>query len=61
MKDSKVYFLMILSTLFWGGAFIAAKLSAPFIPPFTLTFLRFLIAIFIYRNSRNGWLSYFLF
>ncbi|MGJ0908987.1 DMT family transporter [Clostridium botulinum] len=47
MKDSKVYFLMILSTLFWGGAFIAAKLSAPFIPPFTLTFLRFLVATLV--------------
>ncbi len=48
MKNSRIYFLMILSTLFWGGgAFIAAKLSAPFIPPFTLTFLRFLIATLI--------------
>lgn len=47
MKNSKVYFLMILSTVFWAGAFIAAKLSAPYIPVFTLTFLRFSIATVI--------------
>lgn len=35
---------MVLTTLFWAGAFIAGKLSVPFIPAFTLTFLRFFIA-----------------
>jgi len=35
---------MILSAFFWAGAFIAGKLSVPFIPTFTLTFLRFFIA-----------------
>jgi len=35
---------MVLSTFFWAGAFIAGKLSVPFIPTFTLTFLRFFIA-----------------
>lgn len=44
MSNKKIYLLMILSTIFWAGAFIAAKLSAPFIPAFTLTFLRFSIA-----------------
>jgi drug/metabolite transporter (DMT)-like permease len=38
---------MVLSTFFWAGAFIAGKLSVPFIPTFTLTFLRFSIATFI--------------
>ena len=38
---------MILSTFFWAGAFIAGKLSVPFIPAFTLTFLRFSIATII--------------
>ncbi len=38
---------MILSAFFWSGAFIAGKLSVPFIPAFTLTFLRFFIATFI--------------
>lgn len=47
MSDKKVYFLMVLSTIFWAGAFIAGKLSAPFIPPFTLTFLRFFFATII--------------
>jgi len=44
---SNIYFLMVLSTVFWAGAFIAGKLSAPFIPPFTLTFLRFSLATLI--------------
>ncbi|MFA6941119.1 MAG: DMT family transporter [Clostridiaceae bacterium] len=49
MKNRKIYFLMTLCALFWSGAFIAAKLSSPFIPPFTLTFLRFSLAtIFLY-------------
>ncbi len=47
MTEKRIYFLMILSTIFWAGAFIAAKLSVPFIPPFTLTFLRFFIASII--------------
>ena len=38
---------MVLSTFFWAGAFIAGKLSVPFIPVFTLTFLRFFIASII--------------
>ncbi|MBU3112889.1 DMT family transporter [Clostridium lacusfryxellense] len=44
MRNRSIYLLMILSTLFWAGAFIAGKLSVPFIPVFTLTFLRFSIA-----------------
>ncbi|MCY6484071.1 DMT family transporter [Clostridium aestuarii] len=47
MKDGKIYFLMVLTALFWAGAFIAAKLSSPYIPAFTLTFLRFLIATLV--------------
>jgi drug/metabolite transporter (DMT)-like permease len=44
MSNAKIYFLMVLCTIFWAGAFVAGKLSSPFIPPFTLTFLRFSIA-----------------
>ncbi|MGV8981726.1 DMT family transporter [Clostridium sp.] len=44
MSNRKIYILMVLSTFFWAGAFIAGKLSVPFIPTFTLTFLRFFIA-----------------
>lgn len=47
MSNTKIYFLMIICTIFWAGAFIAAKLSTPFIPPFTLTFLRFSVAALI--------------
>jgi drug/metabolite transporter (DMT)-like permease len=47
MTNRKIYFLMILVTIFWAGAFIAGKLSTPFIPPFTLTFLRFFFAAII--------------
>lgn len=47
MTDKKIYFLMILSTIFWAGAFIAGKLSAPYIPAFTLTFLRFSVATLV--------------
>lgn len=44
MSNTRIYLLMVLSTFFWAGAFIAGKLSVPFIPTFTLTFLRFFIA-----------------
>jgi drug/metabolite transporter (DMT)-like permease len=47
VSNAKIYFLMVLCTIFWAGAFIAAKLSSPFIPPFTLTFLRFSVATVI--------------
>jgi len=50
---------MVLTSFFWAGAFIAGKLSVPFIPAFTLTFLRFFIATFIlyfvvkYKDKSN--------
>ena len=47
MQNKRIYILMIISAIFWAGAFIAGKLSAPFIPAFTLTFLRFSIATVI--------------
>lgn len=47
MQHKKVYILMVFAAFFWAGAFIAGKLSAPFIPPFTLTFLRFFFATII--------------
>jgi drug/metabolite transporter (DMT)-like permease len=59
LSNRKIYLLMILSTFFWAGAFIAGKLSVPFIPAFTLTFLRFLIATTIlyfvvkYKDKSN--------
>lgn len=47
MTVTRIYLLMVLSTFFWAGAFIAGKLSAPYIPAFTLTFLRFSLASLI--------------
>jgi len=46
MKN-KIYFLMLIAILFWSGAFIAAKFSVKEFSPFTLTFLRFLIATIV--------------
>ena len=47
VSNAKIYFLMVLSCFFWGGAFIATKLSTPYIPTFTLTLYRFTIAAII--------------
>jgi drug/metabolite transporter (DMT)-like permease len=47
MQNKKIYILMVLSTIFWAGAFIAGKLSVPYIPVYTLTFLRFSVATLI--------------
>lgn len=45
--ERKVYFLMTLTSLFWGGAFIAGKIGVMEFPPLSLTFFRFLIATII--------------
>lgn len=42
--NGKIYFLMVIAALVWSGAFIAGKFAVPYVPTFTLTFLRFLIA-----------------
>lgn len=46
-NHTKIYVLMILSAFFWSGAFIAGKFAVPYIPPCTLTFLRFFFATII--------------
>lgn len=46
-KVYKIYAGMVICALFWSGAFIAGKFCLPYIPVFTLTFLRFLFAILI--------------
>jgi len=47
MTKNKIYLLMTCSALFWSGAFIAGKYTVPYIPTFTLTFLRFFYATLI--------------
>lgn len=47
MTNKKIYIFMVCSTLFWSGAFIAGKYTVPYIPTFTLTFLRFFFATII--------------
>lgn len=47
MTKKKIYLLMTCSALFWSGAFIAGKYTVPYIPTFTLTFLRFFYATLI--------------
>lgn len=47
MKNNTVYGLMVLTSLFWSGAFIAGKFSVPYIPVCSLTFLRFFFAVLI--------------
>ncbi|MBE6035798.1 MAG: DMT family transporter [Clostridiales bacterium] len=46
-KHTKIYLLMVLAAFFWSGAFIAGKFAVPYIPPCTLTFLRFFFAVII--------------
>lgn len=46
-KGKRIYGLMVLAAFFWAGAFIAGKYAVPFIPTFTLTFLRFFFASLI--------------
>lgn len=72
LSDSRVYMLMVLATFFWSGAFIAGKLSLSQFSPFTLTFLRFFIALpFIFailykrqpeclKPARHQWLPLIL-
>ncbi len=47
LNSKRIYILMVFAALFWSGAFIAGKYSVPYIPPFTLTFLRFIFATVI--------------
>lgn len=55
--DSITYILMVLTTSFWGGSFVAGKIALREFPPMTLTFFRFLIATAIilpYMWSRDS-------
>ena len=43
--DRRFYGLMILTTVFWGGAFPAGKIVSSFLEPATASFIRFLVAL----------------
>ncbi|WP_088228335.1 DMT family transporter [Desulfosporosinus sp. FKB] len=45
MSDKKVHLLMVLTSIFWSGAFITGKIAVGEFPPFALTFFRFLFAL----------------
>lgn len=45
MSDKQIRWLMVLTTIFWSGAFITGKIAVGEFPPFALTFFRFLFAL----------------
>ncbi len=54
------YILLVLTAIFWGGNAIAGKLAVGHISPFTLTFVRWLVAMaivypFAFPHLRNDW------
>ncbi len=56
-EERRTMLLMVLTTMFWGGSFVAGKIALPEFPPMTLTFFRFLFAtaiIFPYMWSKGG-------
>lgn len=60
LAPKKIYPLMVLTSFFWGGAFIAGKVSVQEIPPLSLTFFRFGIASLIIfaimaRHEQKDW------
>ncbi len=55
MNQNKNYFLMVVATFFWSGAFIAGKFGISELSPIMLTYLRFFFAtiiLFPYMISR---------
>lgn len=45
--ETSYYLMMTMTALFWSGAFITGKIGIQEIPPFSLTFLRFLFAAIV--------------
>lgn len=46
-EETNYYLMMTMTALFWSGAFITGKIGVQEIPPFSLTFLRFLFAAIV--------------
>ncbi|OLN27232.1 DMT family transporter [Desulfosporosinus metallidurans] len=45
MSNKKIHLLMVLTSIFWSGAFITGKIAVGEFPPFALTFFRFFFAL----------------
>lgn len=45
MSNRTVYISMVITALFWSGAFIAGKMATLIFEPLTLTFLRFIFSL----------------
>lgn len=60
-ENYKIYLMMIVATIFWGGAFVAGKYSADSITPAMLTFLRFffasiiMVVLMMKKEKRENW------
>jgi len=46
LRNNIIYIKLLLVALFFGGTFVAGRIMAENLPPFTSTFLRFLLASF---------------
>jgi drug/metabolite transporter (DMT)-like permease len=44
LRRNAIYIKLLFVTFFWGGTFIAGRVLAQSVPPFTSAFLRFLVA-----------------
>lgn len=61
MSNLRVYSMMVLTALFWSGAFITGKFAVREFPPFGLTFFRFSFALpfifaILYQKQQERWL-----
>ena len=61
-QPAMVYFLLILPPLFWAGNSVLARGIAELVPPITLSFWRWLIALMIllpfsWRHLKRDWLQ----
>jgi len=61
MSESRVGLLMVLTAVFWSGAFITGKIAVGEFPPFALVFFRFFLALpfiftLLYIKERQTWL-----
>ncbi|WP_139491418.1 DMT family transporter [Brevibacillus dissolubilis] len=60
MSSRYIYFLPMLATMLWGGNFLVSRTILPYLPPFTLSAARWMLAVlillpFVYRElSKNG-------